>query len=866
MIQASKQNEQARGSKESSAESWMSRRGFLQILSATPLLGIARDGTAAGTSKVAFTIVNHWHQCGVGWLFQEGKVGDKHYERGFSIFYGVQKTIDATQKFPWLTIGLEFDSYAYEVMQAEDKQFVQEKFRPLVEAGRIEPVGGTYTQPYSQIVGWQSNVRQFVEGRAVVRELLGKDVDCFLVEEIIFHPQMPQLLRLSGFPYASLEVQNNGSLPLVKKAVVNWQGLDGTTIPTIPYNPWLISLVKQNQSLASYVDPTAEAEEALLTIWAEIWPPGLDWGASYLPYTEGFQSLRSQGLQSLGFGEYMRRRCKPGTVLESKYWKMDDPEFTFGWPQNKTSGWATLGGWGYEGDALLKENHRLEHQMNAAELLLSLAPDSARTQRLRDLWKLLMRPQNHDCFIVSGFESEYEHVFSTNLEVARMMSREVEAGLTELRQEAVQQLAAAQRAESASVICQNPAGVPVRQPISLEMEPGDEGEYFLENGDARLELQRMESVYANGKSRHVAVVDLPACGFKAFGLKKGHASTAPAPPKSESIANEYYTVKWDQSRKGFDIQDREKNRSIIFRPFSGDITHVMETRWNAPNSGVRFRAKNFSEVSYVSAVEAAGPAYHAVAARGNLVTLSTTEEPAAWVSARAVLYRGIRKVDVITELHVYPQLKFLAMAELELAADQVKSFRDFPFGEEEGQKEQMSALNYVRLQSPGFAVNLAHGGTQQFFYVRTPGHFLLKNMIAHGTLKGSYQWIWSVTTGSAFTASESYRLAEASWGPIVQRSAALPVPSQSWVSVNDPAMVIFRLGADSGKLSVWLMNYSDEHKHGELNFTVPLHACRRVNFEGNAMTGVSAVLDKACNTVKLDLSPWEIAAIDLDRG
>jgi hypothetical protein len=84
--------------------------------------------------------------------------------------------------------------------------------------------------------------------------------------------------------------------------------------------------------------------------------------------------------------------------------------------------------------------------------------------------------------------------------------------------------------------------------------------------------------------------------------------------------------------------------------------------------------------------------------------------------------------------------------------------------------------------------------------------------------------------------------------------------------VNDPAVVIFRLGADSGKLSVWLMNYSDEHKHGELNFIVPLRACRRVNFEGNAMTGVSAVLDEAGKTVKLDLSPWEIAAIDLDRG
>jgi hypothetical protein len=236
------------------------------------------------------------------------------------------------------------------------------------------------------------------------------------------------------------------------------------------------------------------------------------------------------------------------------------------------------------------------------------------------------------------------------------------------------------------------------------------------------------------------------------------------------------------------------------------------------------------------------------------------------VTARAVLYQGIRKVDVITELHTYPQIKFLALAELELAADQTKVVRDFPFGEEESRKEQLSALNYVRLQSSGFVVNLAHGGTQQFFCVRPPGHILLRNMIAHGTLKGSYQWTWSVTTGSSFTAAESFRLAEASWGPIVQQSAGLRVPSQSWVSVNDPAVVIFRLGADSGRLTVWLVNYSDEHKQGELSFTVPLRACRRVNLEGNPMMGVSAVLDESGKTVKLNLSPWEIAAIDLDHG
>ncbi|MGD0043074.1 MAG: hypothetical protein ABSE84_22160, partial [Isosphaeraceae bacterium] len=129
--------------------------------------------------------------------------------------------------------------------------------------------------------------------------MTGKEIDCFCVEEIIFYPQVPQLLKLCGFSSASLQVQNNGGMPLLHKAVVNWRGLDGTEIPTIPNNPWMITLLKQYQSFAKVADAEADAQGAMLAIWAEIWPPGLDWGASYLPYTEGIESLHKQGLQSV---------------------------------------------------------------------------------------------------------------------------------------------------------------------------------------------------------------------------------------------------------------------------------------------------------------------------------------------------------------------------------------------------------------------------------------------------------------------------------------------------------------------------------------------------------------------------------------
>src|ERR1019366_3802531 len=98
-------------------------------------------------------------------------------------------------------------------------------------------------------------------------------------------------------------------------------------------------------------------------------------------------------------------------------------------------------------------------------------------------------------------------------------------------------------------------------------------DYFLENGDEKVQLQRIESVYANENPRLVGVTDLPPCGFKTFGLKKRSASAKTSLPQSGEISNEYYSAKWDNARKGFAITDREEKRTVLFRPFSGEIVH-----------------------------------------------------------------------------------------------------------------------------------------------------------------------------------------------------------------------------------------------------------------------------------------------------
>ncbi len=844
----------------------LSRRAFVRALCATSMAAMVAPLEAMASTGAYFTSVNHWHQCGVGWFFREGVVGTKHYRHAYSVFYGIQQSIEAMRKYPWLVTCLEFDSHAFEAIQEEDPQFVKDVLNPLVAAGKIDIVGGTYSQPYGQLIGWQSNVRQFVEGRKTARETLHKDIDVFLAEELNFHPQMPQLLKLCGFKYASLQVQNNGSLPVIKKAIIHWRGFDGSSIHAIPSNPWKITLDKQYQSLASYLDPSAEEQESLLMIWAEIWPPGLDWGSSFLPYDEGFRSLRDKGAQSLGLSGYMSHRWNQNTPADTLYFKLDDAGTAFGWPQNKGMLWATIGGWGYEGDALFKENRRLEHQLHAAELLLSVLPDAQRTARMEGLWKKLMMTQNHDCFIVAGFPGEYNHVVTTNLEITKSIVAEIDSEVRNLRQAVLDGMSkATATGERTEIVCQNASCIQARQPVTVELAPGNIAGYVLECGDERVELQRMDPPYANGNVPWVGIVDLPPCGMKAYSLNKSTAQLEKPLSAATSISNQYYSVEWDESRKEFSILDRARNRAVAFRPFTGEITHVLETFWASPNVKPKFRAKNFEEVPFSSKIVSEGPVCHAISVRGNLLTQYTTDEPAAWVTAHVVLYAGLRRVDIFAELHTYPQMGFLILAQLEIGSEGFIASRDFPFGEEESHKKQFSALNYVRLQSPGFAVLLAHGGTQQFFLEQGTGRTLLKNMMGRETMKGFYQWQWSMTTDASFTPAESCRFAEEFRAPAVQQHSGQVPPFQSWLSVNDPALVVFRLSADSEMIRIWLMNYSDAAKKGELSLTTPLNSCHSVDFEGKAIEGQKAVLHEQGNQIGFDLGPWEMVALELIR-
>ena len=389
--------------------------------------------------------------------------------------------------------------------------------------------------------------------------------------------------------------------------------------------------------------------------------------------------------------------------------------------------------------------------------------------------------------------------------------------------------------------------------------------FSCHDGSQVLEVQRIEPEYLNENPKFVILAALPPYGLKTFRLtQKPHAAPGQS-PESQEITNEFYAVRWESKDSAFSIRDLQLGQTLLFRPFSGDIRRVNETLWPAPNTGENFRAKNFGEIRYNSSVEASGPLCQSLLAKGNILSLATTEYPAAWIAARAKLYQGIKRIDICTELHTYPQMAYLALAELEVPSEPVTVHRDFPFGEEQSNKDQFSALHYVRLETPKGAIVLAHAGTQQFFKKNEQGRTILRNMIARETHKGSFRWRWSLKTGSSFSASESYLLAESLLGAVAELAEGTSQISRSLVSTDDPAVVIFRIDRGQKQTTLWLSNFSAEKRSSTLTLSDPMTSARRVDFEGKPVPDKPAPKLQGAKNIGLSLSPWEMMALELNH-
>ncbi|HSV74926.1 MAG TPA: glycoside hydrolase family 38 C-terminal domain-containing protein [Chthonomonadales bacterium] len=147
---------------------------------------------------------------------------DETFEIGYSVLLGA---LAAMRADPRMRFVLDQTCYIEPFLRAhpEERPFLQQ----MVDDGRLEITCGMHAMPDVNIPSGEAFIRQVMAGKSWCERELGVDVRCgWLLDTFGQHPQIPQLMRKSGFDHNVF--QRIGTLD--GPTEYWWRGIDGTTL------------------------------------------------------------------------------------------------------------------------------------------------------------------------------------------------------------------------------------------------------------------------------------------------------------------------------------------------------------------------------------------------------------------------------------------------------------------------------------------------------------------------------------------------------------------------------------------------------------------------------------------------------------
>ena len=708
----------------------MTRRSFLQTglaggagaLAAFPFLARPLAAAAQSSPGVCLTICNHWSYIGIGW-----QLGIE------SCVLSATDAMEMADRPPHVKTCINLDARAYEFM-AQKFPEVAERLKKYLAAGKVELIGGTYGQPMGTTISGESNIRQIVLGREVIRRALGYSMATFLEEEEFTHPQIPQIVSLAGFPYASLaqlDTWGRAGCPRLDVNTLQWKGMDGTTIPCVPKNA-LFGYAPDLKKLAASPEfaKLTSLGKPLIFAWEEF-----GWESpekpAYLTAPDRYRALEQ--VEFVTLKDYLGKYGAQGK--ESVYLPMD------AWNKSLT--------WGLGGDQIRILDRKTDALLLAAEMFEAIAAAhgyDSEAGAMEKAWRDLLASQSHDVGLceysrwqgdrMAPFDRiEDLHNFTwgalgyNHLDAARKQGQAVLDGALDFIGSRADTATSRPNTSLAAVVF-NPHTWPRSDLVSTgriyPLPPRTRDVAVRDRAGRVVPSQLAKTDKDTDGNLDVAEVvfparDVPAAGYDTYFLQFA-AEAAPAAltalridESKLTLENEFIRVRLDPKTGGIaglaavgggEMLDPAKG---AFPRFAGKPTRSLSTRPDPPASYDSGGSQ--AEIDWL----ARGPLWATVRARHSwpYLKFETRITLAAGLPYVEATVRVLAQVPPQSDVNP-PDIKEGYWLSFAPGFPVLKVLRDFPFGAEETKNPAFHALTYMDLLGPNQGLLILHAGTQYF--------------------------------------------------------------------------------------------------------------------------------------------------------
>ena len=870
-----------------------------------------RPPTPADRSKpeLCFALLNHWSYTGIGW-----NLGLE------SCAQSLTDSLDMADYEPSVKTGINLDALTYELV-AEWYPHLIRRLRQYLAAGRVEIIGGTFGQPIGSMVSGESNLRQLVVGQQTITRVLGRPVAVFLEEEEMSHPQIPQLLALTGYRYASLaqcDTWGRHGAPCLEEPVIWWEGADGTRMLAVPFSP----LVFHPPMVTHDIDWlwTEAGRAAVQRLTRDRTPLALKW-------TEfGWEKLTGQAINKFDPARFrtLSEKFQVEYVTIEQY--LDRQVGGAGVPPVPTrrlavDDFAKLLPWGIGGDQLRRFGREVESVLLAAERFEAIAHvlqlGVEEVGALGEAWRRLLAAQSHDVSLCEytrhqGAAPPADPVMDAHFQTwgsygYRFMDEAMATGRAVLRRslEAIAQTVDTRPAGGAgglAAVVFNPCGcardaLVTTGTLQLEEFPGTAVEVRNAAGE-RVPVQILSCERAADGRLVCAELAfparaLPSVGYDTYQLEPV-ASAAELPgtdlrvePESRVLENEWVRVGLDPVSGAIrSLVDRRTGRELLRgadRPFP-------TLTGQATGSSPLARPANTPVEPYNTAHTQAQFTWLETGPLRARVRATHPETRGLRFEITVGLTAGSPEVEV--QVRVFPDLppktgeakingwQFpLEITEgywLEWApAFAVETvLRDYPFGAEPSRQPALTALSWLDLlAADGSGLLLIHSGTQ-YFKRREDGAFanlVVREWESHFT--GEFGWPRACAYryvlrphGPGFSPDERWQAVEAfDQKPrclVARPQAGARPPRASFIAVEGPGArlsALRRPAAGAGGCELRLVEGAGQEAPARVVTSLPLRSRQSTDALARPVGDPTPVALAA----GLALRPWEIKHFNL---